>query len=446
MLTYSFFSYLQTYAEDHDLLRRIRFNTFVSSVERCERGWRIHFKDSQDTVETEKLLVSPGVASIPSLPSLSINDNSIPMIHSKELGVSLPALESKNVQRVVVLGAAKSAYDAVYLLLKMGKKVTWVIRPNGAGPLAILPSELFGYFRSIGVASTRIMTYLSPSILNTKGVLASFFHRTMIGRFFTRTFWGVTNYVCNLHGGYNKSPQVASLKPDIDPLGIFYANSGLGVVTLPDFWKVIHDGDVEIARELPQSISQGFLQYSSGRSIAADQIVACTGWGDHFGMFDASLKTEMGLPSCQQGETDGPRDFSWDQDDIDATKSVNRQLPLLNMPPKLKNPLPNEPQQKWRLFRRAIPLKFALEKDRSFAILNQLHTVQTPLVAEVQALWTILYLLGEIALPEEAEMRKEIAEWNVWTKKRYLSQGAKFPYSIYDFLPVSFPFLPGHVQ
>lgn len=63
--------------------------------------------------------------------------------------------------------------------------------------------------------------------------------------------------------------------------------------------------------------------------------------------------------------------------------------------------------------------------------------MQTPLVAEVQSLWAISYLLGEIELPGVDEMATEVALWNAWTRKRYLNQGQKFPYSLYDFLPVS---------
>lgn len=58
----------------------------------------------------------------------------------------------------------------------------------------------------------------------------------------------------------------------------------------------------------------------------------------------------------------------------------------------------------------------------------------------MQSFWAILYLLGRISLPDSDTMVREIAEWNAWTTKRYLSQGQKFPYSLYDFLPVSLLF------
>lgn len=208
--------YLQTYAEDHDVLSRIRFNTFVEAVERSDHGWRLRFKDTDDTVETKKLLVATGVTSIPRFPTLDDNDNSVPLIHSRDLGSEWQALDSEKVQEVVVLGAAKSAYDAVYLLIKMGKRVSWVIRPHGAGPLAILPSEIFGLFNSIAIASTRLMTYLSPSIFNTQGLLAYFFQRNTVGRYLTSTFWNALDSISASHAGYSAKDHVAGLKPEIE--------------------------------------------------------------------------------------------------------------------------------------------------------------------------------------------------------------------------------------
>lgn len=209
-------NYMQTYAEDHDLLRRIRFNTFVQRAERCPCGWRLSFRDSNDIVETEKLLVATGVTSIANHPEYTALDVNVPVIHSKDLGAAFNHLQDSSIQHVTVVGAAKSAYDAVYLLLSMGKKVTWLIRPGGAGPLAILPSELLGYWTSIGVASTRLMTGLSPSILNTSGLLYTLFQRTILGRWLTGKFWDTVAYLSDLHAGYDMGDHVAMLRPEID--------------------------------------------------------------------------------------------------------------------------------------------------------------------------------------------------------------------------------------
>lgn len=210
-------NYLQKYAEDHDLLRRIRFNTFVESAKQCPRGWRLSFRDSGDVVETEKLLVAPGVTSIVYLPEFEEKDDaSIPIIHSRDLGTSFKALGNEAVENVVVVGAAKSAYDAVYLLLKMGKKVTWVIRPDGAGPLAILPFKVVNLLNTIAVASTRLMSHLSPSILNTQGPLYWLFQRTPLGRWCIGGFWDFLNYASGVHAGYGMGDHVSVLTPEID--------------------------------------------------------------------------------------------------------------------------------------------------------------------------------------------------------------------------------------
>lgn len=467
-------NYLQTFAEDHDLVRRIRFNTFVDKVERCPDdgsgggsggGWRVHFHDRRRRVlseqdqevggdgnicrgmlDADKLMVATGVTSIPRYPALAGGDDgSVPIIHSRDFGESNASLSSDKVGDVVVLGAAKSAYDAVYLLLRMGKRVTWVVRPHGAGPLAMLPSEVLGWWNSIAVASTRLMTFLSPSILNTEGWLAWLLLRSWPGRLLVTLFWVALDWLSAAHAGYGRGDHVAGLRPEIGGKSIFWANSGLGVVTLPDFWQTLHDGDVHIVREDPHRVAGGRLHFASGADVATDRIVACTGWGDHFAMFDGALKAELGLPAVADPRTPGAEarlraatDPEWGPDDARAAATVATKLPLLARSPALRNPATNEGYAcAWRLYRRSIPYKLGVRGDRSLAIMGQIHTVQTPLVSEMQSFWTILYLLGETALPPAHEMRREIAEWNAWTRMRYLSQGRKFPYSLYDFLPVS---------
>lgn len=48
----------------------------------------------------------------------------------------------------------------------------------------------------------------------------------------------------------------------------------------------------------------------------------------------------------------------------------------------------------------------------------------------MQALWGVAYLLGQLEVPNQDDMEKEIAVWNAWTRKRYLEQGRKHAYSI----------------
>ncbi|MCJ1269839.1 hypothetical protein MMC22_009732 [Lobaria immixta] len=359
------------------------------------------------------------------MPEFDMSDASIPLTHSRDLGVSVADLRSDDIQNVVVVGAAKSAYDAVYLLLSMGKKVTWLIRPDGSGPMPILPTEI-------------------PSILNSTGPICSFFQRTAIGRWITGAFWDNTTHASEKNAGFAKGDHIAALKPEVKAKSAFWFNSGLGIVTISDFWPTLRGGNLKVGRGNIDSVKGDSLILQSGDTLQADYIVSCTGWGDHFGMFDAETKTELGLPAFDDtkilpggGESRSKEDIAWEKHDVSASKTVNERLPFLSQGPELKNPKTNNAsaQRRWRLYKRCITLNLALKNDCSLVILGQIHTIQTPMVSEIQSFWSILYLLGEIDLPDEATMTREIAEWNVWTRKRYISQGQKFPYCIFDFLP-----------
>jgi hypothetical protein len=210
-------------------------------------------------------------------------------------------------------------------------------------------------------------------------------------------------------------------------------------VTLPDFWATLHGTNLKVIRDNIDAVKGNDICLRSGQILQADTVVLCTGWGDHFGMFDNETKAHVGLPIYGDAKTEPPHhpladEIDWEAYDLEADKAVNEKLPF----PKLKFTarIDAGKQSRWRLYNRAIPVNLAREGDRSLAILGQIHTVQTPLVSEVQSFWAILYLLGYIDMPDVDTMAREVALWNAWTRKRYLSQGQKFPYSLYEFLPV----------
>ncbi|CAL3970842.1 unnamed protein product [Diplocarpon coronariae] len=144
-------AYLQTYAEGHDLLRRTRFNT--------------------------KLLVATGVTSIPYTPDFESleHDPGIPIIHSRDVGMAFASLQDKGAEHFVVVGAAKSAYDVVYLLLSQQKRL---------------------------------------------------FQRTPLGRWLGGLFWAFLDFVSGVHAGYNYGDHVRVSRPEIDRQSVFWADSG----------------------------------------------------------------------------------------------------------------------------------------------------------------------------------------------------------------------------
>ena len=211
---YMIHNYLEKYAETHDLLRRIRFSTWIERAERSARGWRLTVKGSNIAIDTRKLILATGVTSVPSVPEFKMEERTVPVIHSRDLAASVKTLGSDEIQSTIVVGASKSAYDSVYLLLSMGKRVTWLIRPDGAGPMSIMPTEMLG-MNTIAAGSTRLTSYLSPSTQNSKGMLSAFFHRTFLERWVTGKWWDLVTYMSNRDAGFANGGTVSGLKPPV---------------------------------------------------------------------------------------------------------------------------------------------------------------------------------------------------------------------------------------
>lgn len=165
----------------------------------------------------------------------------------------------------------------------------------------------------------------------------------------------------------------------------------------------------------------------------------CTGWTYNFSPFSPDLRADIGLPYRARS------DNKWAAKDAQADLIVDELLPNLNsipkaLPKEVKESLPAV--QPWRLYRRLVSPELADSQDRSIYFPGQVHSVFTPLLCELQALWGTAFLLGKIPMPSLEVMQEEVAVWNSWTKKRYLAQGAKHAYAIYDYLAVRTPDQP----
>ena len=221
-----------------------------------------------------------------------------------------------------------------------------------------------------------------------------------------------------------------------------WAHSGIGVASVEDFWSTLHSGNLTIVRDVVAATTTGGVRLGSGSCVGTDYLIMCTGWGDHFSFFDRQQKAVIGLPVYgvhDQGHH--PDAIDWAPYDREADRLVDQQLPFLSKPPALARANLVDPadQKHWRLYRRIAPVSMADKGDNSLIVLGQIHTIQSPLVFEMSAFWGTLYLLGHVVTPNLDTMAKEVALWNAWTRKRYLLQGKKHPYSIYDFIPVSAP-------
>ncbi|KAJ5219504.1 hypothetical protein N7468_008708 [Penicillium chermesinum] len=389
--------YLHSFAEEYNLVRHIRLRTTVTDARKNGEKWTLQLDDrsktSQCQVSGTKLIVATGVTSGPYIPEFPNEGFVKPIIHSSQIGPQLESLTGPEVQRATVLGAAKSAYDTVFLLLKAGKQVEWIIREDGSGPLAIMPPRLAGLLNTVDVMGTRALASFSPAILNTSGIWYRFLQKTAPGNFLTKIFWRLVAFIAEWQAGYHKSPNAEKLRPIPSGYGIFWANSGLGLASAPDFWKVFHSGQVTVHRtEIAGFFNGNQVHLKSKQTLETDQVILCTGWTDNLGLFNKKTREEWGLPSTAD------RSEKWTKLDVEADRIVCEILPFLakNAPETRTSSSHSRP---WRLYRRLISPRMAAKGDRSVFFPGQIHSVYTPLVAEMQALWGVAFLTGKTRAP-----------------------------------------------
>nr|POE93171.1 hypothetical protein CFP56_19183 [Quercus suber] len=294
------------------------------------------------------------------------------------------------------------------------------------------------------------MNYLSPSLMTTDTWLGSFFHRTMVGRWLTRASWTyITSQADKAAGFGGNAGNVEALRPDFKDNSCFWCESSLGLITMDDFWSTLKKGDIRIVRDTVKSVAGSSVTLkNSGEQLNADFVIYATGWGDHFSFFSPDLKEELGIPPygpMEQvtGKTSKSTPVSnidpWRLHDLAADQVLARKIPLLAAGPKDLDGWKRKDGRavtirRWRLYNRVVPLSVAARGDRSLVILGQIHTTQTPTISELQSLWAVAFMLGEVELPSEEEMVKEIAEWNAWTRRRYGAVGERYPYALFDWI------------
>ncbi|RYP64003.1 hypothetical protein DL771_008974 [Monosporascus sp. 5C6A] len=134
-----------------------------------------------------------------------------------------------------------------------------------------------------------------------------------------------------------------------------------------------------------------------------DMVIYCTGFEKGYSTFDPDLREELGL------EYDVTMFSKWTMLDEKAENIVNEAL------------FAEPPRTVWGV--------------RSVLFPGHIHSVFTPLAAELQALWGVTWMLGWRDVPPKEEMELEATTFNAWTRKRYLEQGTKYSYFIYNYIP-----------
>ncbi|PHH59277.1 hypothetical protein CDD82_2519 [Ophiocordyceps australis] len=379
--------YLCDFASDFGLERRLRLATRVDRVLRSAGGgWRLEVSSAsgQRAVECDKLIYASGATSHAVVPAWPRSAGfAAPVVHSSETGRHLEALAKA--PSATVVGGAKSSFDSVFLLLKNGTRVDWVIREHGSGPLALMPPTLLGAVNTMDVVTTRFMALMGTSVMNTDGAARQFLQRTLLGRLVVHLFWLVVNWIAEAHAGYSKSANARKLRPEPHGNGIYWANAGLGAASVPDFWKTVHEGQCTVHRSDIASLGDNnTVHLQNGTSFSTDYVVLSTGFDKSFHVFDPSLQRELGLVH-DESQAD-----KWARLDASADAAIDSLLPSLKHTPFSGRELEREQSAGGRKllhgpsrhFRRLVVPALAARGDRSIVFPGFIHSIYTPMVSE----------------------------------------------------------------
>ncbi|KAH8821299.1 hypothetical protein F5884DRAFT_816850 [Xylogone sp. PMI_703] len=420
--------YLEAYCDKFDLTSRLRLSTRVSKVLRNEDGqrWDVYVDGSNEIVSCDKLLVATGLTSKPNWPDIPRDEYTGPVMHTKDIGLNYKALISEKVRRVTVYGGCKSSIDAISMCIAHGKHVDWVIRESGNGPGLMLEVRVLGGIHAYRFAG-RWRNIFTPSIFS----LGNFWYRFLqsgqngFGSWFLNKFWSNAIKTPLSMGPYKVDCEnTRKLRPETNS-ALFFTAGASALHGNKQFVKELQSGNlITVHRATITSMSGTTVHLNNGENLESDAAVFGTGWNAEIDIFSPAERLNLGIPAPLEVQDPATAAY-WDNLRKSADAEVVSLLPILkNPPPHYERPINYTP---FRLYRYILPSSLASAKDRSVVFLGQVTSVQTTIVNEVAALWSVAWmedLLPEKAIPKtKAEIDHEIAKVNAWCERRYLGRG-----------------------
>lgn len=159
-------------------------------------------------------------------------------------------LQYPAIKHVTVHGAGKAAHDTVYLLAAAGKRVTWIVRASGHGPVFMAPAHIYvGLFLCWleMLPSDTFFSWFSPCVWGDAdgfGYIRSLLHGTRVGRCITDNFWKKLETETIEQAGLNEHERLENLKPFSS---VFWYSTGLAILNYPtSLYALVTSGQIEV--------------------------------------------------------------------------------------------------------------------------------------------------------------------------------------------------------
>lgn len=446
--------YLASYTQKHGLEDRLSLKTRVLRAKRQAGLWHLQLSIDENEqsvtseVTAEKLIVATGLTSEPFMPEIPNNGFDGTVLHSRDLGCpqTTAALNDPAIRTVAVYGSSKSAFDTVYVALRAGKRVEWIIRGRKGigGPSVMSPLRMNGQ-DAVPTHYTRFLAAMSPNILNIRtSRVAQFFHGPGVFSWLRKRlimgYWRTATSLLTAEAHYEKSRNGQLLRPVLGPDTIFWSPASLGVMTQPSLWDDIHQGtEITVHENTIESFEHDCVCLDDGSRLKADMVILATGWkalpDDFFFSKEDRLRFGLSSPCSFDANTED----RWVDLRNQSDQELTHLLPILKQSPRWTEHQPRV-EDDFHLYRSIIPASSGNDEsgelDRSLAYIGFLRIAHSTVVFEAQSLWAAAYLQGHLDVPTIENREKQTALFNGWVRRRYL-YGRKLPYALNEFLPVS---------
>ena len=204
---------------------------------------------------------------------------------------------------------------------------------------------------------------------------------------------------------------------------VFWQNDSSGINQRPDFYSTIatrvhvYRQSIDHLSADSVTLSANGASTSNSQSLSLDVLIMCTGWLPSSQLFPKPVALDLGLPMANTEST--PEETAgWETLEDRGDRNILARFPLLRYPPAHFKTKPL--YTPCRLYKAMVPIVDI--EDHSIIFLGNLIVGNNFRVAEVQALWAVAYLDGNIQLQRQG-MELEIGETVAWCRRRYLSKG-----------------------
>ena len=426
--------YLEDYVTDHEydghsLRDRFVFNCYANSIYKRGDVWTVkgRLNDQPVSYQARKVIVATGLSSLPNMPELpGLESLKGLTLHQKDFGRSrILTPEEPNMEKhtnITVLGGSKSAADIAYAAatdVNKQRKVNWIIRKSGTGPLATTKANGFGKYRNLPeTGSTRAIAGLSSANpYLPENWWDWFLHKTWLGEWISEKIWRRTEIEAAIHADfYGREGALPGFEGLHSHANVRWRTGPLGLIQHDDYWDVIAR-KVQVYRQDIASLKADTVVLEDGNEVKTDVLLCATGWTGEHPQFSPDESERIGLPlKLDDVEHVKQERQRWSKLEEAADRKVLARWPYMANVPKFdKHPVTTT---SYKLYNMTIPID-----DQSITFLGLPLVPNSYHVALIQTLWAIAAMDGTLKLPPVDEVEKDVAFTNVWCRRRYPGHG-----------------------